>query len=209
MADVMISLDKVDMARLSRAIIGLRTNTGRNCFQSVMFASVRCAESLRAASKPAKYNRPIVKNPGNTTRGRKKIPLHEWLQSGIGYDYIIKFGKWYKRTQWFTNDPNDPLRIVHKAGLAKRMWNIIAAKAASNTTKTFSSGNLKYNEEHAAFNVFTGMSFTSAKLESRLQYLLSAYGPAYVAKGVNTAVKKLEYDAHINAAKDCAEATRG
>ena len=206
MADLNIDVNKPDMQRLNSVLHALVKNTGRTCYQSVMFATVRCAESMRASSTPAPNYRKVLNNPAYTAKGRKRIPVSEWVKSGIGYKFMVKFDFRKDKPFWFTNDKTDPKRVIAKRGLARRMWNIVAAKAASATTASENAGNLNWKQEQASLRVFTGEAFTSATQINELSYLVDAYGPGQVPAAVASATRKLEHDAWAGTEANCRKA---
>ena len=188
MAELSIDVSKPDLTRLTAALKKLQTNTGRSCFQAVMFASVRCAESLRAASKPSKPKRDVIKNP-LFGMSKKRLAMLDTSDAMSRYRYMIRYDFREQKPFWYTNDKNDPRTVITKRGLARNMWNKVAAKAAS------TRGNTMYHDEQAAFNVFTNADVTAATLANELTYLTDAYGPGHVNAAVDTATRKLEYDA--------------
>lgn len=164
MANVNISIDTdaAANARLARAIGEIQKHTGRSAYQSVMFASVKVCQSGRHDSKPGLKKRKIRPDPMVTyKRGTKRADMG-------GFVDILSQRKAPRVAR--VSGPSDPKVEIKRHGLAKRLWNIMAAKAAS--TK---SGMMVAFDKWYSFTVRPKSDEVVASIRNKLSYLWKAY----------------------------------
>ena len=131
MADITFTarVDDVQLARLQKALSELQQYTTRDCFQSVMYASVKVAASARAYAKPGEKLRKVIVNPEHKIGKRNRGLMT--ASRFAGYPFMFPIDTQDRpRFWWYTFDRNDRKRKVPRHGLSKIMWNNLSAAAA-------------------------------------------------------------------------------
>jgi hypothetical protein len=178
--NIQVAIDKAATARLTAAIAEIQKHTGRSVYQSVMFASVKVCQSGRHDSKPGLKKRKIRPDPlAARGRGMKKSQMG-------GLVDILSQRKAPRVAR--VSGPSDPLVVIKRHGLAKRLWNIMAAKAASTKSGTALAFSKWYS-----FTVRPKADEVVATMRSKLTYLQTAY-PGQEARIATKGAIALEMD---------------
>jgi hypothetical protein len=206
MVDVNIEPKRRDVDNLRDVLTELQKRTGRDAFQSVMLASVRLCESGRSYCKPGRKTREVVSNPFFKMRKRERalFDMSDPRQAiKLQSRYMIAIDTQAKgRRWWYTNDRNDPKKRIPRHGLAKKVWNVLAAKAASTKGQTFNRG------DYWTFGAFRSPDVSVSKVHAALSYLEDAYKNLQETI-ITKATKKLEYDAGLKVKESCDKANAG
>jgi hypothetical protein len=145
--------DQLALNRLAKAIADIEKQTGRSTYQSVMYATVKICDSGRRDSKPGKKNRKLIPDP------------------------MIK-GGWMVQKLTQRNPPkmirvsgkNDKMIKIPRHGLAKSIWNIMAARAAATKSGTI----VDFSRWHS-LTVRTKPEVVTSTIRNKLTYLEAAY----------------------------------
>jgi hypothetical protein len=167
------STDQMALHRLSKAIADIEKQTGRSTYQSVMFATVKICQSGRHDSKPGPKNRKLIPDP------------------------MIK-GGWMVQRLTQRNPPkmvrvsgkNDKMVKIPRHGLAKKTWNIMAARAAATKSGTL----VDFSKWHS-LTVRTSPEVVASAIKNKLTYLEKAYlgqEGRVVAKGAIALERELD-----------------
>jgi hypothetical protein len=179
--------DPVQLARLAKALDELQRYTGRNCFQSVMFAAQKISQSARAYAKPGERMRPVTRNPAFTMSKRRKA-LMQW-DKFAGYPFMFPVYTQARGLRWwYTFNRNDPKRAVPRHGLSKIMWNNLASAASE--MKEGGSG--RKGSKFTELLSYTDPNVSIAKITNLLSYEEAAY-PGITNVAVTNGVNALNY----------------
>jgi hypothetical protein len=192
MADaVTTELDPVQAARLARALNELQRYTNRDCFQSVMYASQKIAQSARAVAKPGQSQRQIIANPAFTMRKDRKALMRRDKFSG--YPFMFPIDTQGGRKWWYTFQKTDPLRKVPRHGLSRIMWNNLASAASEKKRSTGEGGDSGSSKtDFSVFTWFSSVDVAMAGITNLLSYQETAY-PGITNKAVTNGTNALNY----------------
>jgi hypothetical protein len=187
MADaITTTADPVQLARLAKALEELQRYTGRDCFQSVMFAAQKIAQSARAYAKPGQKMRPVTRNPAFTMSKRRKALMA--FDKFSGYPFMFPIDTQARgRRWWFTFDRNDPKRAVPRHGLSRIMWNNLASAASE-----MKEGSGRKSSKFSEFLSYTDPNVTVARMTNFLSYEEEAY-PGITNAAVTNGTNALNY----------------
>lgn len=192
MADpITTTVDPAQLARLTKALDELQRYTGRDCFQSVMFAAQKISQSARAYAKPGERMRPVTRNPAFTMSKRRRALMVADKFSGYPFMFPIDTQARGRRW-WFTFDRNDAKRKVPRHGLSRIMWNNLAAAASE-----MKAGGRRTASKFSELLSYTDPNVSIAKITNLLSYEEDAY-PGITNVAVTNGVNALNY--HINKA---------
>jgi hypothetical protein len=173
------------MARLQKALTELQVHTVRDCFQSVMYATVKVTASARAYAKPGEKLRKIIANP-EFKMGKRQRGLMT-ASKFAGYPFMFPIDTQARgRRWWYTFDKNDPKRTVPRHGLSRIMWNNLASAAAEAT------GSTRRDSQFTRFLAFNNPNVAIAEITNLLSYEETAY-PGITNVAVTKGVNKLNY----------------
>jgi len=182
---------KIDTARLSQVLDELQIETGRDLFQSTMYAVNRIAQSGRADSKPGMKQREMVRNPmfGLKKSQRSLFDLSDEKQGRFArYRYMIAIDTQKRgRRWWHTNDQNDAKRTKPRYALASKIWDVLAAKAAATKSPSSVGGEWWFVGSSAKLP-----DSVSATMENQLTYLTDAF-PNQAARIVDKALDGIQH----------------
>ena len=178
--DISVQIDKAAVAKLSTAIERIHKYTGRSLYQSVMYAAVKVCQSGRRDSKPGMKRRKIRPDPMVTRmKGAKK-------SDAGGFVDILSQHKPVRVVR--VSGPTDKNVEIKRHGLARRLWNIMAAKAAATKSGTAVEFGRWYS-----FTAREQPEQTTATIKNKLSYLTKVY-PMQQARIYEAASKALEWE---------------
>ncbi len=224
MADAMtlkVVPDQATLDELARVVRELRASTGRSMFDALTYAGVKVAQSGRAASKLGKSKRESIDNPefkqarGSFAWARrqqrmgKAIPAEAQAAlndlNSISPFLIVKHRQGGQPPLMLPSyEKKDPRRVIHHAstipiggrGLAKKTFNIMAAKMASSAGREkFSSRGSQYRISRYKERYGETSGAFVARLINELTYLETAYPGITnlaLAKGTSALRRELE-----------------
>jgi hypothetical protein len=165
--------DQIAIDRLSKAIADIEKQTGRSTYQSVMFATVKICQSGRRDSKPRKKNRKLIPDP---------IVKGGWMVQKLTQKNPPKMIR--------VSGKNDKMVKIPRHGLAKNIWNIMAARAAATKSGTL----VDFSRWHS-LTVRTSPEIVASSIKNKLTYLEKAYRGQegrVVAKGAIALERELD-----------------
>jgi hypothetical protein len=202
MVSVSTAIDPQSVAKLQSTLKRLQTETGRTAAESVAYLGNRVCTSAARRAKPSKQKRDIRENTQYKAavktlkwaqaqkRKGKSIPayaqemltrINELLPWHIvvlrqGGSEPLMIGRYEKPT-------NDPARVIERRGLAKKIWTIMAAKAAD-STRNAGARHYRVSKYMDKWGQTAGMHVM--RLVNKLTYLNEAY-PGIVSEAISAA----------------------
>jgi hypothetical protein len=198
MADaITTTADPVQLARLAKALDELQRYTGRDCFQSVMYAAVKIGRSGAAACKPKAQLRERIRNPMQAELQKGRGPLYDIPQEErykLFSKYIIIARCQPPKADFFhyTNNPNDEFRKIPRRGLSRNIWSTLSGMAASTRDQQSGTKRGAGDERWAQFRSFNNENVSEAKLDNLLTYMQDAW-PGVQSTIITNGVNALNY----------------
>jgi hypothetical protein len=122
MLDMSVQVDPASMREFQNAISDIEKFTRRDIGQSVEYAAVMVAKSLRARTPMGRKKRDVFPNPHRTGKGK----------SAKGAKYVIQYlNQGGAPTFLPVNSKTSPRRVIKQRGLAKSSWGWILLNLGS------------------------------------------------------------------------------
>ena len=222
--DVQPVVEPGDIADLSSVLKRLQDETGRSAEDSVSYAGLKIAESLRSASKIGKKNRDIVPNPAWKENSKRRNWAKRQQRSGhaipadaqaeidamksISPLLIVRQRQGKGPVMLAAWERKDPRRVIEQRGLAKKIASVMVGKMGAMKSGAGNANGVDYRVSKYKESLGGDSGSDVVRLVNKLPYLKKAFPgiqPLAVQKGTRALVGML--DRRI--AKATARANRG
>lgn len=209
--DVQTELKPNSISDLSSVLQRLQDETGRSAEDSVSYAGLKIAESLRSASKLGKKNRDIVPNPAWKENSKRRnwakrqqreghaIPADAQAEidalKSISPLFIVARRQGKGPAMLPAWERKDPRRVIEQRGLAKKIASVMVGKMGAMKSGAGNAGGVDYRVSKYKESLGDGAGSDVVRLINKLPYLKKAFPgiqPLAIQKGTKALVGMLD-----------------